>query len=120
MNAKADILLRNFAETKELLEISPISNEKENINSSRKGISKLMKVNLYKMAAMVRILTITPEQVECLLIQIWHSLEVQNHLNASRLLLSAKGVYNSILSKENEEVSALMVFYELTLSPSFR
>jgi hypothetical protein len=42
MNAKAQVLLMNFAETKELLENSPVSSHKENISSSRKGILEII------------------------------------------------------------------------------
>lgn len=41
MNAKAEILLKNFGETKELLEMQPTAGQKENVNSSRKGSRKL-------------------------------------------------------------------------------
>lgn len=41
MNAKAEMLLKNFGETKELLESSPSAGQKENLDSSRKGSKKL-------------------------------------------------------------------------------
>ncbi|KAI8900022.1 hypothetical protein BC833DRAFT_583356 [Globomyces pollinis-pini] len=94
MKSSTELLLTTLKETDELCKM-PKESQVELINDNLSGKSAL-----YPIAAQIRLLVITPEQI-------WNALESGNYLNAGRIFLIARLVFANLQSPENPQSSYL-------------